>query len=226
MMPIPIGGGQTVGFGLAGGSLLVALVLGRLERTGGISWAMPLPANLTIRQIGLLLFLAGVGTGPAIPSSRPCATTVGTAARRGRRDLRRHARARSSQDGSSSASGSTRCWVSRQACRRSRRAWRMPTHSPAPEVPSASYACGLSNGDDRKDPGGATAPGLTSVRTVSHSIEDGACGCPLTRLPPGAFRADRRNANGQRRTNQSGPQDLQRARGSRFSARRSFFHRA
>jgi putative transport protein len=62
MMPIPIGGGRTVHFGLAGGSLLVALVLGRLERSGGISWMMPLPANLTIRQIGLLLFLAGVGT--------------------------------------------------------------------------------------------------------------------------------------------------------------------
>jgi putative transport protein len=62
MLPIPIGGGRTVRFGLAGGSLLVALVLGRLERSGGISWVMPLPANLTIRQIGLLLFLAGVGT--------------------------------------------------------------------------------------------------------------------------------------------------------------------
>jgi putative transport protein len=62
MLPIPIGGGRTMRLGLAGGSLLVALVLGRLERTGGISWVMPLPANLTIRQIGLLLFLAGVGT--------------------------------------------------------------------------------------------------------------------------------------------------------------------
>jgi putative transport protein len=62
MVPIPIGGGRTVRLGLAGGSLVVALVLGRLERSGGISWVMPLPANLTIRQIGLLLFLAGVGT--------------------------------------------------------------------------------------------------------------------------------------------------------------------
>jgi putative transport protein len=62
MLPIPIGGGATVRLGLAGGTLLVALVLGRLERTRGISWAMPLPANLTLRQIGLLLFLAGVGT--------------------------------------------------------------------------------------------------------------------------------------------------------------------
>jgi putative transport protein len=62
MLPIPLGGGQTVRLGLAGGTLLVALVLGRLERSGGISWVMPLPANLTLRQIGLLLFLAGVGT--------------------------------------------------------------------------------------------------------------------------------------------------------------------
>jgi putative transport protein len=62
MMAIPIGGGRTVRLGLAGGSLVVALLLGRLQRTGGISWVMPLPANLTVRQIGLLLFLAGVGT--------------------------------------------------------------------------------------------------------------------------------------------------------------------
>ena len=62
MLPIPLGGDRTVRLGLAGGSLLVALVLGRLERTGGISWVMPLPANLTLRQIGLLLFLAGMGT--------------------------------------------------------------------------------------------------------------------------------------------------------------------
>jgi putative transport protein len=62
MVSIPIGGGRTVRLGLAGGSLVVALVLGRLGRSGGISWVMPLPANLTIRQIGLLLFLAGVGT--------------------------------------------------------------------------------------------------------------------------------------------------------------------
>jgi putative transport protein len=62
LLPIPLGGGSTVRLGLAGGTLLVALVLGRLERSGGISWVMPLPANLTLRQIGLLLFLAGVGT--------------------------------------------------------------------------------------------------------------------------------------------------------------------
>jgi putative transport protein len=62
MVPIPLGGGRTIHLGVAGGTLLVALALGRLERSGGISWVMPVPANLTMRQIGLLMFLAGVGT--------------------------------------------------------------------------------------------------------------------------------------------------------------------
>lgn len=62
MMPIPLPGGNTVRLGLAGGPLLVALFLGYLERTGRITWVMPISANLTLRQIGLLLFLAGVGT--------------------------------------------------------------------------------------------------------------------------------------------------------------------
>lgn len=62
MLPIPLPGGTTIRLGLAGGPLLVALILGRLERTGAIAWVMPISANLTLRQIGLLLFLSGVGT--------------------------------------------------------------------------------------------------------------------------------------------------------------------
>jgi putative transport protein len=60
MVPIPLPGG-TVRLGFAGGPLLVALILGKLERTGSITWIMPLPSNLTLRQIGVLLFLSGVG---------------------------------------------------------------------------------------------------------------------------------------------------------------------
>ena len=40
----------------------MALFLGKMERSGRISWVIPISANLTLRQIGLLLFLAGVGT--------------------------------------------------------------------------------------------------------------------------------------------------------------------
>ena len=40
---------------------MVGLILGRLDRTGPIIWTMPNAANLTIRQLGLVLFLAAVG---------------------------------------------------------------------------------------------------------------------------------------------------------------------
>ncbi len=60
LAPIPLPG-QTIRLGFAGGPLLVALVLGKLERTGRITWIMPLHSNLTLRQIGLLFFLAGIG---------------------------------------------------------------------------------------------------------------------------------------------------------------------
>lgn len=62
IVPIPLGGGVVIKLGLAGGPLIVALILGALERTGPIVWNLPYSANLTLRQIGLILFLAGVGT--------------------------------------------------------------------------------------------------------------------------------------------------------------------
>jgi putative transport protein len=62
MVPIPLPGGMTFTLGFAGGPLLVALLLGWLERSGPIVWSLPYSANLTLRQLGLTLFLAGVGT--------------------------------------------------------------------------------------------------------------------------------------------------------------------
>ena len=47
--------------GYAGGPLLVALALGALRRTGPLVWTLPYSANLTLRQIGLILLLAGIG---------------------------------------------------------------------------------------------------------------------------------------------------------------------
>ncbi len=62
MVPIPLPGGVTLKLGIAGGPLLVALLLGAIGRTGPMVWELPYSANLTLRQIGLVLFLAGVGT--------------------------------------------------------------------------------------------------------------------------------------------------------------------
>jgi putative transport protein len=62
MVPVPLPGGVTFRLGFAGGPLIVALILGWRERTGPIVWSLPYSANLTLRQFGLTLFLAGVGT--------------------------------------------------------------------------------------------------------------------------------------------------------------------
>jgi putative transport protein len=62
LVPIPLPGGITLRLGLAGGPLLAALILGARGRTGPISWTLPYSANLTLRQTGLVLFLAGIGT--------------------------------------------------------------------------------------------------------------------------------------------------------------------
>lgn len=62
MIPVPLPNGASLKLGYAGGPLIVALILGKLGRTGRINWLVPAGANLTLRQIGLLLFLAGVGT--------------------------------------------------------------------------------------------------------------------------------------------------------------------
>lgn len=61
-IPMPLPGGSTFSLGLAGGPLVVGLVLGALGRTGPIVWQLPYNANLTLRQVGVILFLAGVGT--------------------------------------------------------------------------------------------------------------------------------------------------------------------
>ncbi|HBC46099.1 MAG TPA: transporter [candidate division Zixibacteria bacterium] len=62
MIPIPLGRGLTFKLGFAGGPLVVGLILGRLEKTGPIIWGMPFNANLALRQIGLVFFMAGIGT--------------------------------------------------------------------------------------------------------------------------------------------------------------------
>src|SRR3954466_6856144 len=72
LVPIPVPGVGTVTLGIGGGPLIVALILGRLRRTGPLSWVMPLPANIVLRNFGLTLFLAVVG----INSGQPFVTTV------------------------------------------------------------------------------------------------------------------------------------------------------
>jgi putative transport protein len=62
MIPIPLSHGLSFKLGFGGGPLVMGLILGRLERTGPITWEMPFNANLVLRQVGLVFFLATIGT--------------------------------------------------------------------------------------------------------------------------------------------------------------------
>ncbi len=66
-LAIPVPGLGSFKVGVAGGALVVALVLGRLGRSGPLTWTMPLSANLTLRNFGLSVFLAQVGMSSGTP---------------------------------------------------------------------------------------------------------------------------------------------------------------
>jgi putative transport protein len=54
-IPVP------VQLGMAGGPLLAAILLSRLGRIGPVVWYMPDTANVALRELGIVLFLACVG---------------------------------------------------------------------------------------------------------------------------------------------------------------------
>lgn len=70
IVSFPLPGGQGFQLGAAAGPLIVGMLLGALRRTGPLVWTLPAAANLTIRQIGLMLFLAALGlnAGPEFAS--------------------------------------------------------------------------------------------------------------------------------------------------------------
>jgi putative transport protein len=67
LIPIPVPGVGIVTLGIGGGPLIVALILGKLRRTGPMLWTMPLPANIVLRNYGLAIFLAAVGINAGQP---------------------------------------------------------------------------------------------------------------------------------------------------------------
>lgn len=62
MIAVPLPGGASFSLGVAGGPLVAGLVLGIVGRSGPLLWLIPTSTNLSLRQLGLALFLAGVGT--------------------------------------------------------------------------------------------------------------------------------------------------------------------
>ncbi|MDX2304298.1 MAG: TrkA C-terminal domain-containing protein [Microscillaceae bacterium] len=61
MIPIPLPNGASFKLGFAAGALIVALILGKIGRSGKIIWTMSYNSNFTLRQMGAVFFLAGIG---------------------------------------------------------------------------------------------------------------------------------------------------------------------
>lgn len=62
VLSLPLPGGREFSLGAAGGTIIVSLILGALRRTGPLVWQIPFSTNLSLRQLGLMIFLVGVGS--------------------------------------------------------------------------------------------------------------------------------------------------------------------
>lgn len=72
LIVVPLPAGASFALGPAAGPLIVGLILGALRNTPmGTTWKLPRTANFTLRQFGLMIFLAAVGvaSGPAFAST-------------------------------------------------------------------------------------------------------------------------------------------------------------
>ncbi len=61
LVSITLPGGATFQIGSAGGTLIIALILGAVRRTGSIVWTLPYSATQALQQIGLIFLLAAIG---------------------------------------------------------------------------------------------------------------------------------------------------------------------
>ncbi|MHA6526364.1 aspartate-alanine antiporter-like transporter, partial [Corynebacterium pyruviciproducens] len=70
-------GGAALALGAAGGPLVVGLIHGAVHLTGRVPGHLPRPENLTLRQFGLMLFLAAVGLNSCYAFGSTVFTMVG-----------------------------------------------------------------------------------------------------------------------------------------------------
>jgi putative transport protein len=77
LVKVPLPGGGELELGVGGGPLIAGLVLGTLSRTGPITWQIPHAANLTLRQLGILMFLGAVGIRSGATFADAAGTSLG-----------------------------------------------------------------------------------------------------------------------------------------------------
>lgn len=77
-IPIPVPGLPSgLKLGLAGGPMLVAILLSRTNHFAGMVWYLPLGGNLVIREAGIALFLACVGLNAGVGFVETLMSTTG-----------------------------------------------------------------------------------------------------------------------------------------------------
>jgi putative transport protein len=59
---IPMFGGMNFSLGITGGAIIAGLVLSAIGKTGPVVWSMSGSSNQLLREVGLAIFLAGIGT--------------------------------------------------------------------------------------------------------------------------------------------------------------------
>ncbi len=77
LVEIPVPGTGGVSLGIAGGPLLVGLVVGRLQRTGPVLWSLPYSVSATLSQLGMLVFLAYAGSSSGAALAEALAGDLG-----------------------------------------------------------------------------------------------------------------------------------------------------
>ena len=77
LVVLPLPGGAAISLGVAGGPLLVGLVVGRLQRTGPVLWSLPHSVSSTLGQFGMLCFLATAGSSAGAALADALASDLG-----------------------------------------------------------------------------------------------------------------------------------------------------
>jgi putative transport protein len=77
LIEIPLPGDSTFALGMAGGPLLVGLLLGRRGRSGRMLWTLPSSAATTLQHLGMMLFLAYAGSHSGSALAEAVQTPVG-----------------------------------------------------------------------------------------------------------------------------------------------------
>ena len=77
LLALPLPGGAKISLGVAGGPLLVGLIVGRLQRTGPVLWSLPHSVSSTLGQFGMLCFLATAGSSAGAALADALASDLG-----------------------------------------------------------------------------------------------------------------------------------------------------